>query len=70
MKVQEVKELKNKSLAELETMRKEGREELRGLKLDLAAGKVKNVGALRNLKKDIARVETFITMQRAEGKTK
>lgn len=64
MKDQDIKELKNKSLGELETLRKEAREELRGLKLDLVAGKVKNVGALRTVKKNIARIETFITMQK------
>ena len=48
-------------IAELEKRLRDGREELRALRFDLAAGKVKNVGLLRTLRKDIARYSTFIT---------
>lgn len=61
MKKQEVKDLHNRPKEELQKMSREFREKLRGLTLDLAAGKVKNEAALREVKKDIARVETFIT---------
>ncbi len=60
MKRKEIQELKNKSTTELTVFVKEGRERLRGLKFDLAAGKVKDVGELRSLKKDIARALTFL----------
>ncbi len=49
-----------KPLAELEKFVKDSREKLRTMKFDLAAGKVKNVKDLRELKKDIARALTFI----------
>ena len=60
MKRKEIQELKTKPVAELQKMVKEGRENLRAMKFDLAAGKVKNVDNLRNLRKDIARALTFI----------
>ncbi|MEY4731522.1 MAG: hypothetical protein RL681_468 [Candidatus Parcubacteria bacterium] len=53
-----------KPLAELQKMKKENRERLHGLQLDLAAGKVKNRTALRELRKDLARIETCITRLR------
>jgi len=55
---QEIQDLKNKPIAELDAMSHEHRERLRGLRLDLFAGKVKNESVLRELKKDIARIET------------
>lgn len=52
--------MKNKPVADLSHFVKEGRERLRTLKFDLAAGKVKDVGELRSLRKDIARAMTFL----------
>jgi large subunit ribosomal protein L29 len=66
MNASEVKELKNKPAPELIKMRSEHREKLRGMRLDLAAGKVKNEAALRELKKDIARIETVLSAQRLQ----
>ncbi|OGY99261.1 MAG: 50S ribosomal protein L29 [Candidatus Liptonbacteria bacterium RIFCSPLOWO2_01_FULL_52_25] len=60
MKRKEIQELKTKPVAELLKMVKEGRERLRTMKFDLAAGKVKNVDNLRGLKRDIARALTFV----------
>jgi ribosomal protein L29 len=60
MKKREIQELKNKPLAELEKLFREGRERLRVLKFDLAAGKVKDVRELRDLRKNIARLLTFM----------
>jgi ribosomal protein L29 len=60
MKRREIRELKTKPVAELMKMVKDGRESLRAMKFDLAAGKVKNVDNLRALRKDIARAFTFI----------
>ena len=59
MKKRELQELKTKPVAELEKLLRESRERLRALKFNLAAGKVKNSGELRELKKTIARVLTF-----------
>jgi len=60
MKKREIQELKNKPLPELEKFVRDGREKLRNLKFDLAAGKVKDIGGLRSLRKDLARALTFM----------
>lgn len=60
MKKNDIKEMKNKPVAELELAVKEGTERLRALRFDLAAGKVKNVSELREVRKRIARAKTFI----------
>lgn len=66
MKKRDIQELKLKPPAELEKKLKEHRDHLRQMQLDLAAGKVKNVGAQRTLRKDVARI---LTVQR-ENETK
>jgi len=60
MKKNQIQELKNKPREELAKFVKEGREKLRSLKFDLAAGKVKDIGELRSLRKDLARALTFM----------
>lgn len=54
-----IEELRKKSKEELKKLLIDYRERLRNLKFDLAAGKVKNVREIRELKKDIARVLTL-----------
>lgn len=63
MKKREIQELKTKPVAELQKLLKDGRERLRVLKFDLAAGKVKDMSKLRELKKDIARLLTFLKQE-------
>lgn len=53
-------ELKQKMVQELERFLEAGREKLRQLRFDLAAGKVKNVREVRKIKKEIARIMTII----------
>ncbi|MBU6500785.1 MAG: 50S ribosomal protein L29 [Patescibacteria group bacterium] len=60
MKKKEIQDLKSKPKAELLNFVKEGRERLRVLRFDLAAGKVKDVTELRSMRKDLARALTFI----------
>jgi len=60
MKKKDIQDLKVKSEAELHRLIKEDSEKLRALRFDLAAGKVKNVKALHEMKKSIARAKTFI----------
>ncbi len=60
MKKNEIEELKNKPPAELDKLLRDGRKKLHSLRFDLAAGKVKNIAEIRELKKDIARVLTFL----------
>lgn len=56
-----VSELRTKSPTELQKMLVENREKLRQLRFDLAAGKVKNIKIIRELKRDIARILTLLT---------
>lgn len=58
MKRDDVKKLMSQPDAELESLLKTEREKLRTLRFDLDAGKVKNVAALREAKKTIARIMT------------
>lgn len=53
-------ELREKPKSELEKLLQEKRERLRSLRFDLAAGKVKNVREIREIKKDIARILTIL----------
>ncbi|OGZ18776.1 MAG: 50S ribosomal protein L29 [Candidatus Nealsonbacteria bacterium RBG_13_42_11] len=53
-------ELRQKSKEELQSILEKEREKLRQLRFDLAAGKVKNVKEVHNLKKDIARILTLL----------
>jgi len=60
MKKKDIQDLKNRSIVELTNLEHESKERLRTLRFDLAAGKVKNVAELHDLKKKIARIKTFI----------
>ena len=68
MKLKEIQELKNKSLGELTSLLQESREKLRVLKFDLAAGKVKDVAEIRELRKKIARIQTFLGIKKESDK--
>lgn len=70
MKKKELQELKNKPTAELTRLARDGAEKLRGLRFDLAAGKVKNVNELRVLRKNLARMQTFVRERENENKGK
>lgn len=67
MKKRELQELKDKPIAELLRLTIEGKEKLRSLRFDLAAGKVKNVNELRILRKNLARMQTFIKQRLEVG---
>lgn len=53
-------ELRRKNKEELEQIKKEEEEKLRSLRFDLASGKKKNVKAVRDTKRDIARIKTIL----------
>jgi ribosomal protein L29 len=55
-----ITELRQKSKEELQNILEKEREKLRQLRFDLAAGKVKNVKEIHNLKKEIARILTLL----------
>lgn len=67
MKKNNLQELRNKPLAELEKFIKDGREKVRSMKFDLAAGKVKNVKELKKIKKEVARILTIIKEGKNHG---
>ncbi len=60
MKKKDIQELKHRPTEELAARIKEDREKLRALGFDLAAGKVKDISGIKELKKEIARAKTFI----------
>lgn len=60
MKKSEIKELKDKSLPSLNNDLEDAREKLSDLRFKLAVGKAKNVSKIREVKKKIARILTFI----------
>jgi len=67
MKKKDIQEIKNKPDAELTRLIKDGNEELRGLRFDLAAGKVKDISKIRDLRKNIARMHTFLKERAMNG---
>ena len=60
MKRKEIENLKTKSSAELQKQLKENEELLSSSKFDLASGKIKNILFIKEKKKTIARIKTFI----------
>ncbi len=68
MKIKEIQELKRKTSEELAGLVKDGSDKLRALKFDLAAGKVKNVSELHELRKKIARMKTFMRQEEINKK--
>ena len=66
MKKQDIKLLKSHGLGELERDLKEKQNALQSAKFDLASGKVKNFYFVKDTKKTIARIKTFINQQKAK----
>ena len=63
MKNKELNELKAKSLQELDTDLKNKKNELFTLRFQLATGQLQNTAAIREVKRDIARVKTIISQR-------
>ena len=68
MKSKELAEYKNKDVKELSKDVRLLQEKLNGLKFDLAAGKVKNIQALKTVKKSIAQLMTLINIKKHESR--
>ena len=64
----ELNNLKQKTLAELETDLKAKKSELLNLRFQLAVGQLENTAAISECKKDIARVKTIIRQRELAGK--
>ena len=60
MKSKELAELKQKTIAELDTDLKDKKSELFNLRFQLATGQLQNTAAIRECKKEIARVRTIM----------
>ena len=62
-------ELNDKTMVELTTLSRERRQEMFNLRLHQAGSQLEKPSRLRNLRREIARIETRITqMRRQEGK--
>jgi large subunit ribosomal protein L29 len=60
----EYKELKNKSEKDLQELLSENREELRKSRFEASGNQLKNVKKIDKIKKDIARILTFINSKK------
>ena len=67
MKSKELKELKDKTVAELDTQLKDKKAELFNLRFQLATGQLQNTMAISNCKRDIARVKTIIRQREMQA---
>ena len=64
----ELNNLKQKTLAELETDLKAKKSELLNLRFQLATGQLQNTAAINECRKDIARVKTIMRQREMAGK--
>ena len=60
MKAKEFEELRQKSIAELDTDLKNKKNELFNLRFQLAVGQLQNTSQIKVCKKDIARMKTIL----------
>ncbi len=63
-------DLKKMSSEELVKKHAESTQELFNLKFQLHTGRLENTSKLKNIRKDIARINTILTENKAEGVTK
>jgi large subunit ribosomal protein L29 len=66
MKLKEVKELSNKTNADLKKMLNDLHANIAKVKMDLKLGRDKNTGQLKEMKRDVARVMTVLNMKKGE----
>lgn len=67
MKSKELKELKEKTAAELDTQLKDKKAELFNLRFQLATGQLQNTMAISSVRRDIARVKTIIRQRETQA---
>lgn len=60
------KELRELSVDELATLRRENKEEALNLRVQKESGQLENPARLRQLRREVARIETVLTQKRAE----
>ena len=66
MKSKEIAELKQKTIAKLDTEMNKKKSELFNLRFQLATGQLQNTAAISACKRDIARVKTIIRQRQNE----
>lgn len=66
MKSKEFAEMKQKTIAELDTELNRKKSELFNLRFQLATGQLQNTAAISACKRDIARVKTIIRLRQDE----
>jgi len=66
MKSKEFAEMKQKTIAELDTDLNKKKSELFNLRFQLATGQLQNTAAISACKRDIARVKTIIRLRQNE----
>ena len=66
MKSKEFAEMKQKTIAELDTELNKKKSELFNLRFQLATGQLQNTAAISACKRDIARVKTIIRLRQNE----
>ncbi len=67
MKKAQVKELQEKTLVELMAQSREWRQEMFNLRLQQASGQLEKPARLRTLRRDVARIETQITVLKSKA---
>lgn len=67
---EKIREFSRISQGELQRILREKREKLREFRFNLAGGKVKNIGEIRETKKDIARIKTLVRKDELKAKSK
>lgn len=60
------KELRELSVDELATLRRENKEESLNLRVQKESGQLENPARIRQLRREVARIETVLTQKRAE----
>ena len=66
MKSKEFAEMKQKTIAELDTELNKRKSELFNLRFQLATGQLQNTAAISACKRDIARVKTILSLRQNE----
>ena len=66
MKSKEFAEMKQKTIAELDTDLNKKKSELFNLRFQLATGQLQNTAAISACKRDIARVKTILSLRQNE----
>lgn len=62
-----VEDLKTQSVADLNTALTDAKKELFNLRFQNATNQLDNTGRIREVRRNIARIQTVITMKKAEG---